>query len=255
MFERYDESARRAIFYAAKEARAGSAYVEPEHLLLGVMRASEPAASSALELYGLEQELRAGRATSGQAAPSTADIPLANASKRIVAYAAEEAARLNSWEIHCGHLLLGILREADGVAARFLVEHGIDLEKARETVVRLPRREGDAVPPRLAETPWGRKVRRRIWIESALQLALLVAFVWTLATSDLGARWLLIIAAVWLVALAGWVFRARSFSFVFRHHESRRAVILAYAFSMLYQLFVYGWIVVLAVGIYRQVGK
>jgi len=256
MFERYGEGARRTIFFAAAEARAGSPYIEPEHLLLGVLRASEPELSTAFELNGLEQEFRAGRAALDQAAPAAGDIPLANESKRIVAYAAEEATRLNSWEIHCGHLLLGILREADGVAARFLVEHGIDLNKARQALAMMPRGENDAARPRLSETAWGRKVRRRVRIASALQLALLVLFVWALARSALGARSLLVIAAAWFVALAGWLFRAGSSSFVFRHRESgAAAVALTFARSMLKQLFVYGWILVLAVGIYRLVRK
>ena len=139
MYERFNESARSAMFYATEEARPSSPYIEPEHLLLGVMRASEPELSSTLDFSELVQKFRGNRATQDRAAPVGGYTPLANASKRALAYAAEEAASLDSWEINTGHLLLGILRESDAIAAVFLTEHGIDLKKARQVVATLRR--------------------------------------------------------------------------------------------------------------------
>jgi len=256
MFERYGQDTRTAIFYAAKEARAGSGYIEPEHLLLGVMRASEAGLSSAFALNGLEQEFRAGRATSDQTAAAAADIPLTNASKRILAYAAEEAARINSWEIHCGHLLLGILREADGVAARFLVEHGIDLAKARQAVARLPRREtSDPAQPARSEIPRSGKLKRNFWMEWVLQVGLLVFLGLVLLRSHVGSKALLIIAGVWISAVVVWLALVPSFFLQFRTRRGEPATVLAFVFGVFCQLLLYGWIVVLGFAIYRLVRR
>jgi ClpA/ClpB-like protein len=116
MFERYTKNARRAIFFARDEAsRVGSTCIEAEHLLLGVMRSCDPELNEALELKDLEDALRAELAATGQREITSKriDIPLANQSKRILAYAAEEAERLNSREIGSAHLLLGIAREPE----------------------------------------------------------------------------------------------------------------------------------------------
>lgn len=252
MYERYVESARRAVFYATEESRPGSAYIEPEHLLLGVMRASEPEFSRVLDLGELEPKFRASRATLDRAEPVLRYMPLANASKRVLAYAAEEAARLDSWEINTGHLLLGILRESDGVAARFLTEHGIDLEKARQVVAMFPQ-AGKARQPVRSEMAWSGKLKRSFWIGSMFQVALIVLLGVILAWSDIGSKPLLIISGVWIIAAVGWVVLVPSFFIGLR--TQRLAVGLAFAVSILSQLLLYGWVVVLGFGIYRLLRK
>jgi ATP-dependent Clp protease ATP-binding subunit ClpC len=98
MFERYTENARQVIFFAREEAsRLGSSCIRSEHILLGTMRSRELEPNELLKLKDLESALGVDRAASAQLdTMSKRDVPLSNQSKRILAYAAEEAARLNS---------------------------------------------------------------------------------------------------------------------------------------------------------------
>src|ERR1700675_2069241 len=141
MFERYTENARQVIFFAREEAnRFGSSCIESEHLLLGIMRSCELELNELLKLKELEGALRGDLSASAQLdTTSKRDIPLSNQSKRILAYAAEEAVRLNSPGIGSGHLLLGILREPEGGASRFLLAHDVDLLRARQMIGMLSR--------------------------------------------------------------------------------------------------------------------
>ena len=115
MFERYTESARRVVFFARYEAsQFGSSYIETEHLLLGLLRQEKaligPLLHSSAESMRAEIESRSQK----RAKISTAvDLPLSSESKRVLAYAAEEAERLGHKYIGVEHLLLGMLREED----------------------------------------------------------------------------------------------------------------------------------------------
>jgi ATP-dependent Clp protease ATP-binding subunit ClpC len=137
MFERYTEKARRAIFFARYEAaQLGSQEIEATLLLLGTLR---EAGNLMLELAGGEPERVAqltAAARNCQTQPpkriaTSVDLPLSHPSKRILAYAAEEAERLMHKHISPEHLVLGILRET-GPANDILVAHGITLEATRQ---------------------------------------------------------------------------------------------------------------------------
>ncbi len=129
MFERYTEKARRVIFFARYEAsQYGSPYIETEHLLLGLLREDHPLVRRVLGSGGNPPEpslesIRgkvAQRGMLGQKSPTSVDLPLSNESKRVLAYAAEEAEGLAHKHIGTEHLLLGLLREKKSFAAQLL---------------------------------------------------------------------------------------------------------------------------------------
>jgi hypothetical protein len=137
MFERYTEEARRTVFYARYEAAAaGSPYIESEHMLLALLRAHSPlAAKIPSNLEAVRKELIPAPAPR----PSTSvDLPLSNAMKRVLAYAAEDAERLRHRHVGAEHLVLGLLREPESAAARFLAKHGLDRESLWAETVAAP---------------------------------------------------------------------------------------------------------------------
>jgi enamine deaminase RidA (YjgF/YER057c/UK114 family) len=142
MFERYTEDCRRVLFFARYEAsQVGSISIEPEHLLLGVLRDPGPIARqlfarASVDLDVLRQAIAARRAVHEKIPPSV-EIPFSAETKRVLQVAAEEADRLSDNYIDRHHLLLGILREERSMAAAVLKEHGIDLQASREAVVRI----------------------------------------------------------------------------------------------------------------------
>ena len=144
MFERFTEHARRAIFYARLEASVyGSPYIESEHLLLGLLR-EDPVVRMNLPVEAVRKELE--RLGHREKPTSTAmDLPLSFDGKRAIAYCAEEAEFLHHKHIDCGHLLVGLTRVEESLAARVLRQHGVSTQEAREIVRRSP--------PRVAPEP------------------------------------------------------------------------------------------------------
>jgi hypothetical protein len=144
MFERYTERARQVIFFARYEAsQFGSMTIESEHLLLGLIREYGnliqrfvPGAAA----KNIREEM-ALRVTVREKVPTSIDMPLSNECKRILAYSAEEAERLNHRQIEAEHLLLGILREENCVAAQVLNQMGIKVNVIREELLRHPMAE------------------------------------------------------------------------------------------------------------------
>jgi len=136
MFERYRQDARRAIFFSRWEAQqSGSAYIEPEHLLLSLTRDADSKANQLFALSSHTDNFRSQLKSHPPAKTSKAvDLPLSNASKRILAYAAEEAERLASKPIGTEHLLLGLLREKSSEVPAALATVGIDLHSARNRI-------------------------------------------------------------------------------------------------------------------------
>jgi ATP-dependent Clp protease ATP-binding subunit ClpC len=136
MFERYTESARRALFFARYEvSQLGAASIEVEHLLLGVSRAASGVVARVLidadlSTDTLRREI-AGRASLGDRISTSVEIPFSRATQRVLQFAAEEADRLAHAYIGVEHLLLGVLREDDAVAAPILQNHGVKLDKVR----------------------------------------------------------------------------------------------------------------------------
>ncbi|HEX4998476.1 MAG TPA: ATP-dependent Clp protease ATP-binding subunit [Terriglobia bacterium] len=140
MFERYTERARRVIFFARYEAsQFGSTTIETEHLLLGLIREDKNLTTrflrSSSSIENIRKEIE-GRTTIREKVSTSIDLPLSNECKRILAFAAEEAERLNHRHIGTEHLLLGILREEKCVAAEILHERGLRLNAIREELAR-----------------------------------------------------------------------------------------------------------------------
>jgi ATP-dependent Clp protease ATP-binding subunit ClpC len=139
MFERYTERARRVIFFARFEAsQFGSTVIESEFLLLGLLREDRNICNRFMQMYSAEQirkQVETGLSVREKISTSI-DLPLSGESRHILAYAAEEAERLNHRHIGTEHLLLGILREDKCGAAQILQGIGCDLATVREQLAR-----------------------------------------------------------------------------------------------------------------------
>src|ERR1017187_8507751 len=130
MFERYTETARRVIFHARYEAsKFGSPYIETEHLLLGILRTD---GILAMRLFNAPDKVESIRERIEKQFPqqrekitTSVDLPVSQQCKRVLTYAAEEAARLNDERIAAGHLLLGLLRVEECVASKIMAENGL----------------------------------------------------------------------------------------------------------------------------------
>ena len=136
MFERYTERARRVIFFSRYEAsNFGSKTIETEHFLLGLIREDKNLTNRFLRNSSRIESIRGeieGRVTMREKISTSIDLPLSDECKRILAYANEEAERLNHRHIGTEHLLLGILREEKCIAAEILHERGLRLIAIRE---------------------------------------------------------------------------------------------------------------------------
>jgi ATP-dependent Clp protease ATP-binding subunit ClpC len=155
MFERYTEKARRVIFFARYEAsQFGSPTIETEHLLLGLMREDKSLATRFLRSHSSVESIRKeieGKTVIREKVSTSIELPLSAESKRILAYAAEEAERLRHRHIGTEHLLLGILREDRCVAAEILHERGLRLNTIREEIGKT--QSDKAYPAKPKETP------------------------------------------------------------------------------------------------------
>jgi ATP-dependent Clp protease ATP-binding subunit ClpC len=152
MFERFTDRARRVVVFAQEEARRlNHNYIGTEHLLLGLLREGEGVAAKALE--GLGISLDAGRVQveeiigQGLGAP-TGHIPFTPRTKKALELSLEEALRLGHNYMGTEHILLGLVREGEGVAAQVLAGFGADHARVREQVVWLLTGEGEQVGPR-----------------------------------------------------------------------------------------------------------
>src|SRR5215469_7146859 len=145
MFELYTEKARRVIFFSRYEAsQFGSPYIETEHLLLGILREDKAVTNRFLRAHASVESIRKqieGQTTAREKTSTSVDLPLSNESKRVLAYAAEEAERLANQHIGVEHLLLGLLREEKCFAAQILTERGLRLSQVREELERQPHEE------------------------------------------------------------------------------------------------------------------
>lgn len=143
MFERYTEKARRVIFFARYEAsQYGSPCIESEHLLLGLAREDKPLIRTVLpNLDSPGKQIREeieGAIERRERISTSVEMPLTQECKHILNFAAEEAGRLGSKDVGTDHLLLGILREENCVAARILLQHGAVAAKLRERTAANP---------------------------------------------------------------------------------------------------------------------
>ena len=152
MFERYTESARRALFFSRYEASELSRRsIETEHLLLGVLRAGKGVTSRLLTDARISYEpVRATLQTgAGERSPASVEIPFSEETKRILDHTVDEADRLRHSYIGTEHLLLGLLHEDQSIAGGILSSYGLRLEAVREQLVTLM---NDATVPSVAES-------------------------------------------------------------------------------------------------------
>jgi ATP-dependent Clp protease ATP-binding subunit ClpC len=146
MFERFTERARRVIILAQEEAkRLNHSAVGTEHILLGIIREGEGVASKVLESLNISPErVRAeieGAIGRGERSPHE-EVAFTPRAKKVLELALDEARRLGHNYIGTEHLLLGLIREGEGVAARVLEAMGADLDRVRAQVVYLLGEEG-----------------------------------------------------------------------------------------------------------------
>ncbi|HJX86807.1 MAG TPA: Clp protease N-terminal domain-containing protein, partial [Gemmatimonadales bacterium] len=141
MFERFTDRARRVVVLAQEEARLlNHNYIGTEHILLGLIHEGEGVAAKALE--SLDISLEGVRAQvqeiigQGQQAP-TGHIPFTPRAKKVLEYSLREALQLGHSYIGTEHILLGLIREGEGVAAQVLVKLGAELNKVRQQVIQL----------------------------------------------------------------------------------------------------------------------
>ena len=150
MFERYTERARRVIFFGRYESsKSGSTVIESEHLLLGLMREDWKIFGQSLPDSMSIDQIRAEieKRTVLQKATSLAiDLPLSSECKRILAYAAEEAEHFLHKRIRTEHLLLGIMREENCLAAKILSGLGLKLTAIREAAALITESNQDIAP-------------------------------------------------------------------------------------------------------------
>jgi hypothetical protein len=136
MFERYTEKARRTTFFARYEAsQFGGSYIETEHLLLGLFREDKVLASQVLASYANLEAIRhsiAERTKTGVKIATSIDMPLSQESKHVLDLAAEESERMDHEHIGTPHLLPGLLREEESLAAQLLREQGLTVDSVRE---------------------------------------------------------------------------------------------------------------------------
>ena len=155
MFERFTDRARRVVVLAQEEARMlNHNYIGTEHILLGLIHEGEGVAAKALESLGIsleavrrqvEEVVGNGRAVrlrveeivgQGQAAP-TGHIPFTPRAKKVLELSLREALQLGHNYIGTEHILLGLIREGEGVAAQVLQKLGADFGRVRQTVLQL----------------------------------------------------------------------------------------------------------------------
>ncbi len=153
MWQRFTERARKVVFYAQEEAgRLGENYVSTEHLLLGLVRENDNVAARILERMNVElgrvqsevnKMVARGDGRLGQ------DMQLTPRAKRVIDLAYDEARQLNNNYIGTEHLLLGLIREGEGLAGRVLAKLGVGLQRAQQEVQQLQSGGGteDTLPP------------------------------------------------------------------------------------------------------------
>jgi ATP-dependent Clp protease ATP-binding subunit ClpA len=168
MFEWFTDRARRVVVLAQAEARTlNHNYIGTEHILLGLIREGEGVAAKALESLGISLESVRQQVEEiigqGQQAPS-GHIPFTARAKKVLELALREALQLGHNYIGTEHILLGLIREGEGVAAQVLVRLGADLNRVRQQVIQLladPHiEEPETTHPELWPRPAGGSERR-----------------------------------------------------------------------------------------------
>ena len=165
MFERFTDRARKVMALANQEAqRFNHEYIGTEHILLGLIK--EGTGVGATVLKKMNVDLRKVRlevekmVKSGPEMVPMGKLPHTPRAKKVIEYAIEEARNLNYNYVGTEHLLLGLLREREGIAAKVLMNLGLKLEQVREEVLCLlrvmPPGEPQPEPPRKRWWQWWR---------------------------------------------------------------------------------------------------
>jgi ATP-dependent Clp protease ATP-binding subunit ClpC len=141
VFERFTDRARRVVVFAQEEARLlNHNYIGTEHLLLGLLREGDGVAAKALESLGISLDEVRGQVENiiGQGATApTGHIPFTPRAKKVLELSLREALQLSHNYIGTEHILLGLAREGQGVAAQVLVKQGATLDAVRSAVLKL----------------------------------------------------------------------------------------------------------------------
>lgn len=155
MFERFTDRARRVVVLAQEEARLlNHNYIGTEHLLLGMIHEGEGVGCKALESLGVALDAvrqQVEEIIGHGGSPPSGHIPFTLRSKQVLTYSLRTSLELNHNYIGTEHLLLGILREGEGVACQILVKLGVDHELLHRRVIDLL--SGTYVVSPIAETP------------------------------------------------------------------------------------------------------
>ncbi len=141
MFERFTDRARRVLVLAQEEARElNHAFIGTEHILLGLIREGEGVAAKALDALGITFEAvreKVEEAIGTNTNPSPGSPPFTPRAKKVLELSLREALQLGHSYIGTEHMLLGLVREGDGVAAQVLVQSGADLARVRQQVIQM----------------------------------------------------------------------------------------------------------------------
>ena len=142
MFERFTDRARRVILLAQSEARSlNHNHIGTEHLLLALIREGDGVGAKALEsmrISGDAVQQQIGESVGrGQTPPKAGHIPFGPSAKKVLELSLREALQLGHHYIGTEHILLGLIREGDGVAGQVLIKLGANLNRTRMQVIQL----------------------------------------------------------------------------------------------------------------------
>jgi Clp amino terminal domain, pathogenicity island component/UvrB/uvrC motif len=163
MFERFTDRARRVVVLAQEEARMlNHNHIGTEHILLGLIHEGQGVAASALQSLGISQEAVRQQVEQiigrGEQAPS-GHIPFTPRAKKVLELSLRESHMLGHDYIGTEHILLGLIREGDGLAAQILVRLGADLNRVRQQVIKLLHGQGNE-PASSKDAPGGPRAGR-----------------------------------------------------------------------------------------------
>jgi ATP-dependent Clp protease ATP-binding subunit ClpC len=194
MFERFTDAARKAVVLAQDEAhRLRHNYIGTEHLLLGLLREEKGIAARVFESLGVTVDPVRAQVVRivGEGTEVTAgQIPFTPRAKKVLELALREAVSLGDNYIGTEHILLGLMREGDGVAARILLDTGIDdsrirheaeahlsrkLERSPEPRSMLPALRRGRDPSVTPTSPW-EAVAAPLWVAFALAIGVLLGW-------------------------------------------------------------------------------
>ncbi len=152
MFNKFTERARKVILLSKQEAkRFNHDYIGTEHVLLGLLREGEGVAAAVLQSLGMNlNNIRMEVEKLVQPGPTTVvsgDLPFTPKAKKVMEIAMEEARALGHNYIGTEHLLLGLIREGEGVASQVFLNMGMDLDRVREEVIKLLGSTTPGIPP------------------------------------------------------------------------------------------------------------